>query len=571
MKKTILILLVFIFSLSIFGQIEKHSLDNSNSFSSQEKPILQTNTDFVLVGEYVYYKLFTVTNNSLSTVSKIGYVELVNAKKEVVLSHKLKLNNGVGYSDFFIPSKVMTGLYKLIGYTNFSKNNPNESYVVKDLFIINPFTANTQEVENRLESTVKISKKEHLDITSISHPQLSISTQKKKYTKRELIQINIDNNETIKNGNYSLSIRKLDSIKTISTNTKTYISENNSELFFIPELRGELISGQLTNKTNALDIADKHIALSIPGEHGTIKVSQSNSKGQFFFNLYEDYTEQNAIFQVMEDNYEDFKIEIDSVEANNYSALQFADLKIDSNLKTSIEDRNIQNQIENAYYENKQDSIIISSNKELFYDGLAVIHQLDDYTRFKTVRETFIEVVNQAGLRSGKDNDYKFVVYDNVLNYDLISNDLDPLVLVDGIVLKNNSDLVFYNPKKIKSIAVVQGQYVYGSKLFQGVIEVSTFSQDFKTSIKSEFLNKTLLKKLEAPKVYYQPNYAIVEELNNRIPDYRRQLLWVPVISNTLTTYTAFASDVKGIFEVKLEGINNLGSFISTSTFIEVK
>lgn len=570
MKKNLILVAAIAFNLSLFGQIDKSILDNSNSFTSQEKTLLQTNTDLVIAGEYVYYKLFTINNNSLSTISKIGYVELVNADKEVVLSHKIKLINGVGYSDFFIPSKVITGVYKLIGYTNFSKNNPNESYVVKDLFVVNPFTANTQKVKNNLEPAAQITKKERFVTTNVSHPLLSISTQKKKYSQRELITINVDINDKIKNGNYSVSIRKLDSISTKNSNLKNYISENNSELFFIPEMRGELLMGKISNSTNTMDISDKHIALSIPGENATFKVAQTNSKGQFFFNLDENYNEQNAVFQVMEDNYADFKVQLDSLGNNNYAALQFTNLDIDSNLKTTIEDRNIQNQIENAYYEKKQDSVITSSNKELFYEGSATIHQLDDYTRFKTVRETFIEVINQAGLRNGKDGEYNFVVYDNVINYDLISSDLQPLVLVDGLLIKNNRDLVFYNPKKIKTIAVVQGQYIYGSKLFQGIIDVKTFSQDFKTSVKSEFLNKTLLKKPEANKIYFQPNYSNLEEVNNRIPDYRRQLLWVPELIDNVTNYKAYTSDIKGVFEVKVEGINHLGTIISSSTFIEV-
>ena len=572
MKKTILIIAVFIFNFSLFGQIDKSELDRSTSFSSKEKTLLQTNTDVVIAGEYLYYKLFTIANNNtLSPISKVGYVELVNANKEVVLSHKLKLNNGVGYSDFFIPSKVLTGLYKLVGYTNFSKNNVNESYFAKDIFIVNPFTANAQITQDSLRITASLNLKKELPTESIPHPLLSVSTSKKKYSQRELISVTIAINDKIKNGNYSVSIRKLDSIEVVRPNSKNYFSMSPSDTLYIPEMRGQLISGRLTNITNTLDISDKYVALSLPGEDYTFKIAKTNSNGAFFFNLNENSNSSGAIIQVIEKNKEDFKVETQPLGTNNYNALTFGNLIIDSKLKHTIEARNIQNQIENAYYEKKQDSIIPDTRSTLFYDGIGIKHKLDDYTRFKTLRETFIEIVNQAGLRQNSDGSYKFVVYDNVINYDLISSKLEPLLLVDGIIIQNTNDIVFYDAKKIKSISVVKGQYIYGSKVFEGIIDIQTLSQDFKTSVKGSYLIEKELKKLEPKKNYFQPHYSNSDLKNNRIPDYRRQLLWVPETSKSETLFKTYTSDVKGVFEVKLEGVNHLGTLISTSTFIEVK
>ncbi|TYC12014.1 hypothetical protein ES677_09615 [Bizionia gelidisalsuginis] len=571
MKKTILIIAVFAFNLSLFGQIDKPTLEDSTPFSSKERTVLQTNADFVIAGEYLYYKLFTIDNNTLSTISKVGYVELVNAKKDVILQHKIKLIDGVGYSDFFIPSTVLTGMYKIVGYTNFSKNNINESYFAKDIFIVNPFTANSQKVQDSLKTTATLNLRDAFPTENITHPLLSISTQKKEYSQRELISVNTEINDRIKSGNYSVSIRKLDSIEALNPISKNYVSVTSSDTLYIPEMRGELISGKITNTVNTLDVSSKYVALSLPGKDYTFKVAKTNSNGAFFFNLNENSISHRAIIQVIEKNKEDFKVQLQSLSSNNYNALSFANLNIDSKLKQTIEARNIQNQIENAYYEEKRDSILPTAGPQLFYDGLGIKHELNAYTRFKTVRETFIEIVNQAGLRQNSDGTHRFVVYDNVLNYDLISSNLEPLLLVDGIIIQNNNDVVFYDSKKIKSITVVQGQYIYGSKVFEGIIDIETIAQDFKTSIKGAFFIEKDLKKLEPQKKYFQPEYSNTTLLNNRIPDYRRQLLWVPEISKNETQFKAYTSDVKGVFEVKLEGLNNLGTFISTSTFIEVK
>ena len=572
MNKNISLILVLLINLSLFGQIEKNYLSENTSFSSKEKTVLKTNTDFVLAGEYLFYKLYTINNNKLSNISKIGYVELVGTNKNIVLSHKLKLQNGIGYNEMFIPSKVLTGMYKLIGYTNFSKNNSNESCYVKDIFIINPFTANTQEVKTKLKNSAQVNKKEKIITEIINNPLVSVSTQKNSYSKRELIEIDVQINEKIKEGNYSISIRKLDSIETINTGSRNYIPGKKSEILYIPEMRGELVMGKITNLKNASDTKNKHIGLSLPGKEYAFKVAKSNNEGHFFFNINEQYSSSVALFQVIENNNEDFKIELDSLKYNNYEELTFSDLKINSKLKYNIEQRNIQNQIENAYYEKKQDSILAPLKNDLFYSTLETKYDLDDYSRFKTVRETFIEVIGEAGLRRNSDNSYRFLVYDNDLNDDNISSNIAPLVLVDGILVQNNNDLVYYDSKKIKSIAVVSGQYIYGSKVFEGIIDIKTFLQDFKTSVKGEFFIEKNLKKIEPKKIYYQPDYSDTETLNNRIPDYRRQLLWLPELdfNSTSGTYKAYTSDITGVFEVKLEGFNNLGEFVTASTFIEV-
>src|SRR5690606_40706539 len=53
--------------------------------------------------------------------------------------YKLKVENGSANGDFFIPSSLNTGIYRLIGYTNFSRNNKQDSYVQKNIYVLNTF------------------------------------------------------------------------------------------------------------------------------------------------------------------------------------------------------------------------------------------------------------------------------------------------------------------------------------------------------------------------------------------------------------------------------------------------
>ena len=149
-------------------------------------------------------------------------------------------------------------------------------------------------------------------------------------------------------------------------------------------------------------------------------------------------------------------------------------LKLDTELKEWLLERSVQMQIENAYYDTKKDSILNNETNVPFYNNLGTVFLLDGYTRFPTVKETFVEVVTLAAVR-GVGSDSRFVVnneYDpnGTANF----NDIPPLVLMDGMQILNNEDLINYNAREIKSIRVINKPYRFGPKLFSGVIAAET-------------------------------------------------------------------------------------------------
>ena len=85
MKKHTLILALFLFALTLQAQIDKSKVTIDLSQFQEEEAQLQTNTDLVLVGEYLYYKMFALSNGKLSNISKIGYVELIDANNNTIV------------------------------------------------------------------------------------------------------------------------------------------------------------------------------------------------------------------------------------------------------------------------------------------------------------------------------------------------------------------------------------------------------------------------------------------------------------------------------------------------------
>ncbi|HMI08494.1 MAG TPA: hypothetical protein VK528_13175, partial [Flavobacterium sp.] len=401
---------------------------------------------------------------------------------------------------------------------------------------------------------------------------LSVETDKKTYSKREKVDLKIRNTIPIK-GNFSLSVRKTDDLPSNNSPDAMQFSPNRAwtpnATAALPELRGELISGTIVSKKGAKDLGNKTVALSIPGKSFAFKLVKTNRAGKFMFLLDKNPSASAAVIQVMEENRNDYSILLDEGITADLSALQFRpELQLSPVYKTTIEQRSIANQIENAYYERKKDSLSANPATEPFFHPLEKQYVLDDYTRFPTLRETITEVVLEM---YSKKNGSKYSIH-------LRNNTMDPevygmpLVLVDGLLVQDTNEIYDYGANNIYKVSLINEPYVYGPRTFSGVANFTTINNDYETKATGDFIKKVEIPRPSVRKQYFNPQYTSADT-NSRIPDYRQQLLWQPEITlrnndNTLSFYT---SDISGKFEIVLEGFSENGDPVSIKDFIEVK
>lgn len=283
--------------------------ENIAIYANNEHYIIQTNTDFYLSGESILYKITNLLNTTFQ--SKFAYVELINSKNISVFKHKLLVSNGIANNDFFIPTDIETDQYKIITYTNLMLNNNDISS--KDIFILNPYLP--------LPEKFKLKDK---DLKPFSSPTLlstssDLKTNKKEFKKREKASITVDKNLT---GNFVLSVTKVDSIPnqvvTYQNLFKTEINTSSNSTKEYIEHRGEVIAGKLVAKNNTTPVANKKIALSLPGEHFEFKVATTDKNGNFKFILESLYGEE-AYFQTLEDNKEEYSIVFPESHTFNFS------------------------------------------------------------------------------------------------------------------------------------------------------------------------------------------------------------------------------------------------------------
>lgn len=550
-----------------------------------ETVFIHSNATTFVSGETLLYKIYCLkaTNKTPSNISKVAYVELVDNNKKSVFKTKIFLENSNGQGDYFIPTTLKTGNYKLIGYTNWMLNKPVSELFQIDINIINPYKINEKSLnENTLNTntvTSSFNAENSSAGSSVTNENVSFKFNKKTFTNRELVDLKIESSNVVfENGNYSLSVRKIDNIPSkgqISAadfssklSYSTLLDLQNNQKIILPELRGEIISGKISSRNNADKIEDVSIGLSIPGKSFAFKVVKTDRDGNFIFNINKIYNTTDIVVQILDEKAINYDLQV-----NNSPEIDYAQLSYEPNknlsyvIKETLLDRSISSQVENAYYHKKVDNIEKTPTLETFYYPLAKEYVLDDFTRFKTLKETITEVATEIYHKQKDDK-----LYLHVNDPSVFPQLPEPaLVLIDGLYLENQNDLLNYSMKNVYKIDVIVGRYYVGSKSFNGLISFTTFDKDFKSTQSGSFIVKPTVLRPQPKKLYNKIEYTNLAD-NARIPDFRNQLFWNPEVKlNSKNNNSFYASDLSGTYEVRLEGFTNNGTPVSLKETFEVK
>lgn len=546
MKKTILIAILISFITTTAQSQEPQKPLTTNKFIN-ENIFVHVNSNFLLTGEKLYYKIYCLTqeDKTFSTFSKIAYLELIDSNNKTVFKQKTSIKNGVGYGDVFINTDIETGTYKLISYTNWMKNTQN--FYEDNLYIVNPYSKNTE-----INKT-----KQSLSINNLEKDSLTLLNKEKTNTYGKREKITFDFSNLIKNNynNFSVSVRKktINSLplkKNVTSLPKKSYNKKNSKYFYLPELRGSLIKGKVFTLDSLNSVSNIKLTLSVKNGNKVTKTAITNKFGEFYFNI-KNLNSTKIILQMLDHNINNYVVKINNNNLIEKKYKNFPKIKFDNNIIETIKQRSLFTQIENAYYNVKRDSIIKIQKKDSLFKNLKTVYNLDDYKRFKTVKETFTEITKDLWVTS----DNKIRV--RTRNYLSNKNYLSSLLIVDNHIIPNHNYFIEYDTYNIKTVSVITEDYFYGNQLYQGVVTIDTFNGDYTPQSKN--IKEFDILPVQNKKKYFFQQHNRTN--NKRIPDFRTQLYWNPILKSNKVVF--YSSDVTGEFVIEIEGFSQKGKPIS--------
>ncbi len=564
------------FSGSLVAQVNVDKQESQSRMFRKEITSLTINSDVLFTGERLRYKVYSLTDSKKpSYLSRIAYISLRSQSDTVIFTHKVRMKDATAWGSFFIPGSLPTGAYTLISYTNPSLN-ARKGVSTRGVVIINPHGGQDDRigpVDSSRFVRLELSGRTKLEAEpTLNDTFLSLRTDRSSYGRRDRITVVLE--DTVSEGgvgNYALSVRRVAPIRTHGTSDPCeYHLAGAEDVLHIPELRGELLTGVVTTRTDNIPVPGKLVAISIPSRHAVFRVAKTRKDGRFFLSIDQAYESGQAVVQVCGEDRHQYQVAITPRIIRKRMQGCSTQLIIDPNTEDWIQNRSAQIQIQNAYF--RRDRIVPEDEppSTVFYGNLGTSFLLDDYTRFPTLRETFVEVINLARVRR-RNGRMEFEVFDPDDPYKVGPfSDLGPLLLVDGVLVQDHTEVLELSANNIESVHVIPKPYRYGPTAYRGIIDIKSKSGVYHFKSAGKHMQILPLESPQAPTKYVPPNYA--SESLERIPDYRVQLLWQPVIRFARRhVETFYASDVTGTYEVTLQGYTDDGKEVLAKRHIRVQ
>lgn len=547
-----------------------------------EAVFLHLNRTTLLPGEYLMYSVYNINMQTyrFSAISKVAYVQLVDSKGGIQQTQRIRLKQGRGQGDLFIKPELPTGAYKLVAFTNWIRNAGIQQAFQADLNIINPYAVNPEAVsqvipvQNLGESTNNRQESSNSDLGS----GLLLEADSENYEKGYEIGIRVRSTKgALGNGTYSLSVARLEEIPEIPAPSATGFAENYEQKFkripnklgdsvWIPEQREAIISGRILNPNEGIGVSDVQVLVSLPGDDFQLLNGNTNAAGRFSIYMKAPYEGNRAHFDVQGavDGNSPLQFELDDLTRWKADFGNFQPILIDSSWARAILNRSVHNQIENSYFEAKPDTVSTPPSEESYFGYFPRTYNLDDYTRFNTLQETLVEIIQDVWVKRDKNNVTLWVRAPSDPIDEYYTKD-PPIVTLDGVWIQHHKDILNLATRLIKQVLVVQDAIVFGGRQYQGMVSLKSYSGQY-------FGNASSFPFIPSEP---QKRYFIQTHLTKlpHIPDFRHQLYWNPnIILNDKEFNVKFLSSrVPGIYSARLEGFTNYGKPISLQFDFEVQ
>lgn len=527
-----------------------------------ERTHLITNKSMYFTGEDLRYSVYCLSqkDGSPSSLSKIAYVELFDAQGEVVEQQKVGVSNGSGEGKIFVGERILTGNYILRAYTRWMRNFSQKTFFEMPVTIINPFASfpKTDDINTEPENEPLTTNKDFSNTIKFTNLQ-------KVHNQREEVNVTIDIG-SLKLDAINVSVYRdlpdslhlqLPKARATQTNFNNFKLETGSgDPIVLPEKRALIMTGKVDSSISG------PLFCNTLGNNTVVSQVLTDREGRFNIELPAEISYDQVVVWSESDSLNIGELEIVSEYDTRAPYTKVGNLHITRELKEFMIENSAYIQIDKAYeLAKKSDDDKPGEVASPFYGRSDWQYDLDDYSRFPKVRDSFIEYVRSTIVRKRKKREYIHV-------YSQVEKDYfkEPaLVMVDGIPVDDITRLMGMVQTDFSRINVVGEKIIIGSTVFYGIVDLHTTKGGMdkaKVFKKSQMLSFKGISKVED-----FDSIKVPELINDkRYPYFSNTLLWQ---ANTAPDDQGnievrfFTSDELGKYTIKVSGLTQNGEFMS--------
>jgi len=550
-----------------------------------EAIFLHIDRDKYIAGEEIWFSIYITEceNKTLSPISTLAYVELLNPWNKPVIQTRIMISEGRGEGNFPLPDSISSGTYTIRAYTNRMKNFLPDNCFMQNIDVVNPFiNTGFRRKKTQLESKNSVKDSNGSDKQSVIY--LTADTL---FGRREKVVIRLGkppgNTEQIADYQISISVvpavinsnlqsidEYLPAFEAIQNKLSSGINHPSEYNY---ESRGHFLSGKVRYRQGTVNDSSGYLFMSIQGKVAEFRYAETDSNGRFTFILPVDDKQRNLILQPQFAN-NNMILEIEP----SFSWSLPSDVSYEDTLSASMLDLfselSFNYQTAKIYGINpgKEAEINDESNlkKRRFYGIPEMEIKLDDYIKLPTMQEVFYELVTGVIIRQRKSG------YDMRITNPLtgVYYDDSPLVMIDGVIINDLTVLMNLDPETVEKVEVVKTPYLIGELILHGIVNVLTVEGNFSNITMPEYAVILPYKVVDNPASINLPDYSDNNTRLSRKPDLRNTLYWDPSVKtdkNGEAEVSFWTSDLPGTYAIAIQGISVSGGIISLHKTFRVK
>ena len=535
-----------------------------------ERTYVCTDRHSYVAGEDVFCSVFCFDggSGSLSDFSSVAYVELISPEGSAVRV-KMALQDGRGAGRLRLPSTLPTGNYRLIAYTALNRNEEDMDYFrgSRVISVYNTLSASRQESVVLDAAPAAVEGKDRPYGTAVEgkgRPYGAAAPAGLELEQRgDSLFLRNSGTECL---DFCLSLSISDALPDpegpgladfLEARSGDRTTLRTDAKLSIPEYEGEIVSIRVPAMYSGVTAV-----LSGPGLRNDIYSSTVDSTGLVSFYTGNIYGDRDLVFELnSRDVNDDFSLEVLSPFASpELDRDGVPELHLNGSVAEDLKRRSVAMQISRHFgIDEYMDSLQLRPDL-LFKGGTMTVYEMDDYTRFPTMRETIVEYVREVHIRR-QDGEpvLKLVPGKSFESYSSMLGG-NALVLVDGVPVSEHGRVLDLNPALLRRICIYPYDVSTGSCIYSGVVNFISFRGDMAGL---QFPGRVRI--LDFHGVTFPVTVGAAKE-DSLSPDYRYTRIWQPLLHLEAGEELALPLGKCGAEELRLELEGVVGRSVAFST-----
>ena len=530
-----------------------------------ERIYVSTDRDVYIAGDAVWCSLTCLDRNGrFSNASAVSYLELIS-EDGTACTAKIGLLEGRGAGSFRIPVTAPTGVYRLIAYTAVNAAEEGTPWQAGSRLLTVFNTTSAARVKDGVD-IVEESAAPAPQIPAEGSLELSMRNRLRKNANAVLYLRNPDSRASV-----SLSVHHVDDLAAVpqENSPESFLKSLSAPARFLrevaPENDGEIISARIMGTLVQGDDDVTFATLSTAGSPSNLYVGRSEGDRIRFYtaNIYGNREIVCEVEQLdRKEGYIDLESPFIHPAAGDLPKLglhpdQRADLAARKAALRGEGDLRIDTLT--TYLAHREDLLLSSVHRRRYH--------LDDYTRFPSVREVLVEILQELHLKREKGKTVLELTVSDALNRKHTRTD-KILVMMDGVVVSDLDLILGFDAMLLEDVDIYDQSFFVGKTPFQGLVNFIT-RKNYVTALRFP----ANVRVVDFQGVAYPVAYG-GDAPDGEGQDLRQLLYWHPVLDLDAASECRLEFTTPGYagrFRVVAEGFTEDGTPLRREIFFEVE